>query len=95
MCRGSKNWYKLTEFMAFGHFLYIFIPPKVEMNSFSGRISLCRLLRYSGPQPFHVLLFICLILEFYGVDLPSKLFDFDGFDKYEPFMGILITLKWL
>ena len=51
---GSKNWYKLTDFMAFGNFLYKSIPPKVEMNTFSDGISLCRLLIDS--ELLHVLL---------------------------------------
>ena len=52
--RGSKNWYKLTDFMAFRHILYKSIPPKVEMNTFSDGISLCRLLIDS--ELLHVLL---------------------------------------
>ena len=52
--KGSENWSKLTNIMTFLHFSFIFIPPKLDMNTFSGSISLWRLLVDS--EPLHVLL---------------------------------------
>ena len=41
---GSENWAKLTNIMTFGHFSYISTPPNLDINTFSGSISLWRLL---------------------------------------------------
>ena len=51
---GSENWSKLTNIMTFGHFSFIFLPLKLDMNTFSESISLWRLLVHS--ELLHVLL---------------------------------------
>jgi len=51
---GSENWSKLTNIMTFGHFSFIFIPPKLDMNKLAESISLWRLLVHS--ELLHVLL---------------------------------------
>ena len=51
---GSENLTKLTNIMTFGHFSFIFIPPKLDMNKLAESISLWRLLVHS--ELLHVLL---------------------------------------
>ena len=51
--RGSKNWSKLTDIKTLEHFSYIFMPSNLDMNTFSGSISLWRLLVDS--EPLHIL----------------------------------------
>ena len=50
----SEIWSKLTYIMNFLHFSYFFIPPNLDMNAFSGSISLWRLLVHS--ELLHVLI---------------------------------------
>ena len=44
---GVGKLVKLTYIMNFGHFSYFFIPPNLDMNAFSGSISVWRLLVHS------------------------------------------------
>ena len=54
VCLESEIWSKLTYIMNFGHFSYFIIPPNMDMNAFSGIISLLRLLVHS--ELLHVLI---------------------------------------
>ena len=54
---GSENWSKLTNIMTFGHFSFIFIPPKLDMNAFSDSISLWKLFVHS--ELLHLLPWSC------------------------------------
>ena len=49
MRNRCENLSKLTSIMNIGHFSYILIPQKLDVNTFSGSISLWRRLRDSGP----------------------------------------------
>ena len=49
MRNRSENWSNLTSIMNVDHFSYILVTQKLDVNTFSGSISLWRLLRDSGP----------------------------------------------
>ena len=80
-CMGSENGSKLTHNMTFGHFSYIFISPKLDMNTFSGSVNLWRLLVESKP----LYLLFDIIVDHYSaprVQIWSKLIDIMTFRHF-------------